>query len=213
MCYLGKVNRFDRDEQLDLCHSIIEKLGLAPLEDRIYEHNEIDQFINNLRGNEAAVVPLLQGLATKKGTGVGINFFIVEREIHDKCEFIVSIDTTKQRAIANIVTVQSDSGRDWYKLLQKTAGSVMRGRPLKKKEAQAKARKRHAKPGLVETWKLKEGTAEYITHAQIWGNLGIRPAEEAIKMFPDDELSKASKATVDRIFGSREKCLEWLKNP
>lgn len=212
MCYLGKVNRFDRDDQLKLCEAIVEKLGLAPLDGRVYEHNELDSFTRELRGNEAAIVPLLAALADKKGSGTGVNFFMRERHVHDNCEYIVSIDTTKPRALADLLTVQSDAGRDWYKLLQKTGGSVMRGRALKTKDAKKKARKRHAKPGLVQTWQLKEGTAEYLVHAQVWGNLGIKPAEKAIGMFPDDELRKASPATINRIFGTRQQCCDWLND-
>ena len=212
MCYLGKVSRFERDEQLELCQKIVDKLGLAPIGRSIYEHNELDKFKQRLRGNEAAVVPLLSSLGDKKGSGAGVQFFINERIIHDASEFIVSLDTTKPKAIADIVTVQSDAGRDWYALLQKTSNSIMRGQPLKRKKAKSMNRKRHAKPGLVQTWELKEGTAEYLTHAYIWGNLSIKPAEKAISQFPDDELREASEPTIRRIFDSRQECAIWLNN-
>jgi len=210
MCYLGIVNRIDRSEQLEMCERIVHKLGLAPIDGHIYEHNELEEFIRRLRGNEAAIVPILSALGTKKGSGAGVRFFINERAIHDRCQFIVSIDTTKPKAIADLVTVRSDAGKHWYALLAKTSGSVMRGQPLKREKAKSMARKRHTKPGLVQTWRLKEGTAEYLTHAYIWGNLSITPAEKAIAMFPDDELREASEPTVRRIFQSRKKCAAWL---
>lgn len=212
MCYLGKVNRFDRDEQLDLCQRIVEKLGLAPIEDRIYEHNELDEFTKRMRGNEAAIVPILSALGNKKGSGAGVQFFINERALHDRCQFIVSIDTTKPKALADLITVQSDAGKHWYALLAKTSNSVMRGQPLKRKAAQSMGRKRHAKPGLVQNWELKIGTAEYLTHAYIWGNLTITPAKNAISQFPDAELREASEPTIRRIFKSREECAVWLNN-
>ena len=40
----------------------------------IYEHKELSDFIRDLRGNEIAMIPRLQGLAEIKGTGVGIRF-------------------------------------------------------------------------------------------------------------------------------------------
>lgn len=212
MCYLGRVSRFDRDEQLELCQQIVDKLELAPIGGRIYEHNELRQFVKDMRGKEAAIVPILSALGDKKGSGAGVQFFINERMIHDACEFIVSLDTTKPKAIADLITVQSDAGKHWYSLLQKTSNSVMRGQPLKRKAAQNMARKKHAKPGLVQTWELKEGTAEYLTHAHIWGNLSILPAANAISQFPDDELRNASEPTIRRIFNNRQKCAEWLNN-
>lgn len=212
MCYLGKVNRFDREEQLALCHEIVEKLELTPIGDRIYEHNEIDELVKSMKGNEAVVVPILSALGDKKGHGAGVQFFINERAIHDACKFIVSIDTTKPKAIADLITVQSDAGKHWYALLAKTSNSVMRGQPLKRKVAQNMARKKHAKPGLVQNWELKEGTAEYLTHAYIWGNLSIAPAKKAIEMFPDDELRNASEETIRRIFKARQECAVWLNN-
>lgn len=212
MCYLGKVNRFDRDQQLELCQQIVDKLNLGPIDNRIYEHNELAEFTKNLRGNEAAVIPLLSSLGNKKGSGAGVQFFINERSIHDRCQFIVSLDTTKRKAIADLITVQSDSGKHWYALLQKTSNSVMRGQPLKRERAKSMGRKRHAKPGLVQTWELKEGTAEYLTHAYIWGNLKVTPAANAISQFPDDELRAASEETIRRIFKARQECAEWLNN-
>ena len=210
LVYLGKLDRFDREQQLDLSQQIVDALGLAPIEDKIYDHHDLDKYIGRMRGNEAAVVPFLQTLAQKRGPGVGTRFYINERKLHDACQFIVSLDTTKQKAIADVVTVRSDAGRDWYNLLSKTGNSVMKGQPLKKKDAVAKAKMPRAKPGIVATWKLKEGTAEFITVATIWGNMRIAPAERAISMFPDDELAKASKKTVERIFGTREECVRWL---
>lgn len=155
-------------------------------------------------------MPLLQTLAGKRGSGVGTRFYMNERKLYDASQLIVSLDTTKRKAIADVVTVRSDAGRDWYELLIKTGNSVMRGQSLKKKDAVAKAKTPRKKRGIVKTWNLKEGTAEYITVATIWGNIGIAPAEYAISIFPDDELCKASKKTIERIFGTREECVKWL---
>ena len=33
MCYLGKVNSFDRDDQLALCYKMIDKLELTPIDE------------------------------------------------------------------------------------------------------------------------------------------------------------------------------------
>lgn len=210
LVYLGTLDRFDRDQQLDLCHQVVDALDLPPIVDKIYEHNEIDDFIGAMRGSEVAVVPLLQVLAGRSGPGVGTRFYINERKLHDGCQFIVSLDTTKRKAIADLITVRSDAGRDWYELLARTGNSVMKGQKLTTNDARAKARMPRAKPGLVATWKLKEGTAEYKAIESAWSNMGITPAEKAISMFPDDELSKASRSTVERIFGTRSDCLKRL---
>lgn len=204
------MDRYTREQQLDLAHQIVGVLSLAPIDNKIYEHNELDAFISAMRGNEAAVVPFLRTLAVKPGVGVGTRFYINERRLYDRCQFIVTLDTTKRRALADLITVDSDAGRPWYELLKKTGNTVMKGQKLTTTDARAKAKKPRSKPGLVKTWEERTGTAEYITAAMIWGNLNITPAKKAIGMLPDNELSNASQSTIERIFGTRSECLEWL---
>ena len=211
LCYLGAVPRFSRDDLLEICQNIVDELGLAPIDGRIYEAHEFDQFIKGLRGFEVAIVPILSGLAFKKGSGVTIQFFINERRVVDKATYLVSLDTTKPRAIADTVTASSDKRLPWDRLLGAVAEKVARGRVLKTPKAKEMNRKKHAKHGLVQTWELKLGTAEYLNHAYIWGNLGITPAKTAIGLFPDDDLRKASPKSVERIFGTRSECATWLK--
>lgn len=209
--YLGHVNRFDRDEQLDLAKQIVEKEGLPPFGRGIYEQHEMESFINDLRSDEVALIPLLAAVADKKGSGVGVRFFMNLMQIKDESLYVLNIDTTKNRAIADLITINSDAGKDWYQLVSTVAKSVMRGRKLKKKKAREMSAQSRAKPGLVKSWQLREGTPEYITIATIWSNLNIKPAEKAISMFPNEELQKASKESIQRIWGTRQECLEWLK--
>lgn len=209
---IGDVRGFDRDKQIEIAHGIAEKLSLPEFVHHIYDPNEIGDFIRGLKHDEVALMPFLISAADKRGSGIGKRFFVNLKKIEDTSIYILSINQTKPKAVADLLTVRSIDGRPWYALMSKVGDSAMRGRALKSSDAKKKARKRHSIPGLVDVWKLKEGTAEYITHAHIWSNMNIKPAEKAIGMFLDDELRKASKETVQRIFGSRADCLAWVKN-
>jgi hypothetical protein len=213
MVFLGKVNRFDRDIQLNYCQQIVGKHEFPEIGDSIYEHNEVGKFIDRMRGNEVAIVPFLSGLATTKtGRGITREYYINLMKLYKECQFIISFDTTKRMCIEKLITARSDCGSEWWNLVGKTGDSVSHGRKLSTREAkkrnQIKVEK--AKPGLVRKWQLKEGDGEYIAAAMVWGNLSIKPAKRAITLFADEELKMASKETVQRIFGSRQCCERWL---
>ena len=210
MCYLGAVPHFDRDSLLQICQDIVDRHELAPIRDQIFESNDFDDFVNRLRGNEVVIVPLLSGLAIKKGVGVTIQFFINERTISDRAGMVVSIDTTKTRALSNTFIATNHDGSNWYKLIAKVASRISRGRVLKSAKAKKMKRAQHAKHGLVDAWIGKEGTAEYLAQAHVWGNMAIKPEANAIAQLPDDDLKKASPNTIRAIFGSRSKCAQWL---
>ncbi len=211
MCYLAAVSHFDRDGLLKICQEIVSKHELAPVGGRIYEANEFDHFVNDLQGSEYAIVPMLQGLAVKKGAGVTIQFFINERMISDNAGTLITIDTRKRRALADSIIATNHDGVDWYKLIAKVAGIVSRGRPLKTKKAVEMKRAQHAKHGLVDAWKLKEGDADWMTHANIWSNIKTYNAKEAQALFPNEQLRKASPRTITTIFGGRNECAALLK--
>ena len=155
-----------------------------------------------MRPDECALIPRLEGLAEIKGRGVGVRFLMNVMKIQDTCLFILDVDTG----------IRSDAGDDWYTLVEAVASKIMRGRPLNEKQAKVMAAIRHAEPGLVEQWlrKRKKLSVDYMQAAGKWGNRGIKPAEKAIKQFDDEELRNASKATIQRIFGTRRECEKWL---
>ena len=202
LVYLGKVNRYSREEQLADCRKFVKDNGFPSVGRSVYEHNEIDQFVKDMRGNELALIPRLEGLADIKGSGVGIRFLLNVMKVSDASRLVIDLDTG----------IRSDAGDDWYQLVEVVASKIMRGRPLGKEQAKLMAKIRFSEPGLEESWKRKKGTPEYKAVASIWGNLSIKPAEKAIGMFPDEELAKTSKSSIQRIFGTRQECLKWLND-
>ena len=201
-CYLGKVRRYERDDQLKDCIAAVKEYELPSFRGAFYEHDDIASFIKDLRPDECALIPRLEGLAEIKGRGVGVRFLMNVMKIQDTCLFILDVDTG----------IRSDVGDEWYTLVETVASKIMRGRPLNKKQAKVMAAIRHSEPGLVEQWKTKrkKRAADYMQAADKWGNLGIKPAENAISQFEDEELRSASKATIHRIFGTRKECEIWL---
>lgn len=201
--YLGKIARYPREKQKAKCIEICDELELPKIDKRsYYEHNEVISFIHDLRKDEIAIVARLDGLAEIKGVGVGLRFLMNVYKIDKTSLFILDAQTG----------LKSTDGDKWYQLVEATAMKIMRGRPLGSEQAKVMAAIKHEErePDLVEAWKGKKGDSDYMAVANIWGNLAMKPAEAAIKKFPDEELSKASKSTIQRIFGTRQECLDWL---
>jgi len=200
---LVNVDRYPRVQQIKDCKKAVEEFGLPQLGKSIYECNELDCFLSNLKRDEIALIPRLEGLALKKGRGVGKRFERNLLRVCSTCLYILDVDTG----------IRSDAGKDWDLLVEDVYNKLTRSRgPLDKEKARAIGAIPNKEPGLVEDWirKRKAMTDDYIAHARIWGNLGIRPAERAISQFPDKELRDVSKSTIHRIFDTRIECQEWL---
>lgn len=205
--FIGKVHRYARTDQIADCKAAVKKYGLPALGSSIYEHNEIGDFIHDLKRDEIALVPRLEGLATKKGRGVVIEFLLN----------VYRIDITSLRILDIDSGITSDD-KDWFDYVEAIAMKVMNGRPLSKEHSdfmnEMKREKKEVEPGLVDSWlrQKEKQTPEYMACAAIWGNLGIKPELKAKSRLPDKELSESSTATVRRIFGSRTECEKWLND-
>lgn len=199
---LVKVDRYPRAKQIEDCHAKVAELELPKLHS-IYEHNEIAEFIRHLKQDEIALVSRLEGIRGEKGRGVGTRFLMNINEICATSLCILDVDSG----------IRSDSGKAWAELIERVHAKVTRSRgTLSNEQARAMNKIKNKEPGLVEAW-LREKelkTDRYIQHARIWGNPTTKPARKAIDQFPDPELRDVSKATIQRIFGSRSECSEWL---
>ena len=197
LVYLGVLKHYKRDDQLADCRKVVKELGLPAIGRRVYEHNEFDDFVKSLRGNEFAVLPTLEVLGGERGRGVSRRFYNNLATVEGKGSIILDAETK----------TRSD-GDSWRALVDRVAGSLINGRPLPSARASDMAKRKN---GLIGRWQRKKGTPEYLEAAKIWSNLSISPAEVAIENLPDEKLRGLSKESIQRIFGSRRACGVWVR--
>lgn len=200
--YLVKVDRYKRKDQIADCRRVAKELDLPKLHS-IYEHSELEAFIKHLQTDEIALVSRLEGLKDGTERGVGTRFLMNINRVCATSMVILDVDTG----------IRSDSGKEWDNLIDQVYNKVTRSNnTLTTEQARAKALIPNKEPGLEEAWerKKRDKTDDYIAHARIWGNRGIKPARKAIDQFPDAELRDVHKSTIYRIFGSRQECEQWL---
>lgn len=195
--YFGDIDdRYPRDEQLADCIKEVKELDLPSIGRSIYEHNELEKLINNLRRDGLLLLPKLEMLAEYKGRGVGKRFLMN------------LINVTSNTFIVRDVHAEltSHDGRKWMDHIEKTRKSLTNGRKVSSEQAKLKNKLRHSKPGLVKHWKehIKVREPDRFTRmAQHWRDPAFNSAEDAIAESPDDELENASVRTWERIFGGR----------
>ena len=51
-------------------------MDLPAIERSVYEQNDLSDLLNNLRGNEAVLLPSIDVLGERKGRGIGERFLI-----------------------------------------------------------------------------------------------------------------------------------------
>lgn len=197
--FIGQIARWSRDRQLDKCREIEPKLQA------IYEPHEFDDYLNNLRSDEAALMARLVAIAeVKPKKRPGIAFVLRLMQLLQKAAYIHDAETG----------IRSTDGQAWLDLVESTYNAITRGRELPSERAKVlqKLSDEAREPGLVSDWRSREGSPEYLAVASIWGNLSIKPAAKAIGMLPDKELQSVSPSTMKRIFGTRRECLDYLNN-
>lgn len=194
--YLGKLEHYTRDDQLADCRKIAKMFKLPPIGRRVYEHDELEEFISSLRGNECALVATLESLAGKRGRGVSRRFYNNIERVKDGAHHLMDANTQ----------LCSDDGHHWYTYREKVAGSLINGRKLSSDKAASMAELSHAKPSIVKHWRNLEGTPKYIKAAKVWSNMSIKPQELAHGNMPYKALRETSISNIRRIFGSRAEC-------
>jgi len=204
-CYLCRIDRYPLKKQLADCVEYAKQNDLPVVRDSVYQPNELDMFIHNITpfNDEVALIPRLEGLVERKGDAPGKRFLVNVARVCAKTLYIVDVETG----------IRSDTGKDWDVLIEDTYNKITKRRaPLDKEKYRAAGKIANKEPGLEDAWKRKKKdvTDDYIENAKVWGNLAIKPAEKAISMFKDAELRDVSKSTIQRIFGSREQCQQWL---
>ena len=196
--FIGDVSRWPRKRQLAKCAEI------EPVQKAVYEPNEFDLYVRNLRNNEVALLARLVAIAEKKPKKrPGVAFVLRLVALLDNAAYIHDAETG----------IKSTDGQKWLDLVEATYNSITQGREIssdRHKELVKKAIEAR-EPGLIADWKARKGSPEYDAVANVWGNLNIKPAEYAISQLPDKELQGVHPSTMRHIFGSRRACLEYLK--
>lgn len=196
---LGELSRYPAKEQLKVCRALVKERDL-PKANSVYQHNEFDEFVNDLQPDEVALVPRLDVLMAYGGRGVGKRFYKnMLTAVRLSC-YVLDAETG----------LQSNIQPKWDAHVDKVYKRITKGRELDPEVAKKMRRKQSVEPGLVQHWRDKEGDDDYIQAASQWGNLGVKPAEAARAKMKDKELQSASMPTLYRIFGTRRECLKWL---
>lgn len=188
--FVGDLPRLSRDQQLAICRNAVGDLPA------IYEQQEFDLYVRNLRAHEVAIVARLIAIAEKKPKDrPGVAF--VERllKLLDNCLYVLDAETG----------IKSTDGQPWYDHVKSVHNKITNGRELKSDDARKLAKKSHEakEPGLVDHWTAPAMSKEHSRMAQHWRDPAFKNAQEAIAASPDKELQTASVSTWARIFGRR----------
>lgn len=202
LVYLGNVDdRYPRDEQLADCRKVVKELELPAIGRAIYEHGKLRDLIKDLSGNELVLLPDLKVLAEYRGKGVSDRFLF---------NLIAVISRTYMVMDAHN-RLNSHDGDKWIQHVKATRDVLTNSRPLSSDDATKRAKASHkkkvkAKPGIVRLWKKHvkvKDPEKFERMASHWRDPDHDNAQDAIDSFPDDELLKASRKTIERIFGNR----------
>lgn len=195
LVYLGNVDeRYSRQEQLDHCKKAVKEWGLPAIGRRVYEHNEIDELVESLRGTELVMLPRLGMLAVDRQRGVGKRFLTNLLRVTTRKSDIVDV-------CAGIASIDYD---EWIKHIDITHNKLVNGRKVSSEEAKIKRALRNPR-GLENHWTnhVKKTDPERFNRvAQHWRDPRLT-ADEAIEQSPDVELGRASRSMWQRVFGNR----------
>ena len=193
LIYLGEIDRYPREKQIEDCHKAVKELGLPAIGRSIYECSEFDALRGICRGNEAVLLPRLDVLAERKGRGIGTRFLINLLKLTNETMIIMDVHAC----------INSREFNKWYEHAESTRNRLVNSRNVTSDHAKLLGQLRHTKPGIVEHWTEYADRDVFKRMAQHWRDPKHKNAKAAIDSFPDDELRKASRKTVERIFGTR----------
>ena len=191
--FLGKIDRYSRDEQLSDCHRAVKELDLPDIGRSIYEHNELTAMLRNLRNNEAVLLPRVDVLAERKGRGIGTRFLTNLLKLTNQTRIIIDVHAG----------INSHDYAPWYEHVEVARNRLTNTRKPTKDHMKLLGTLRHTKPGIVEHWTKYVDKETFKIHAQCWRDPEHKNAKIARDSFPDEELRKASRKTIERIFGNR----------
>ena len=195
LVFLGKLDRYPRDEQLDDCNKAVKEFGLPKFDRAIYEHNEFDNLLHDCRKNELVMLPKIDAIALGRSRGVGKRFLMNVIRLTNETHIILDVK-------AGISSLDIDQ---WYDHIERTRNQLVNGRKLSSEEAKllGKMPKTRNKRGLFKHWTEHVSTEDFNRMAQHWRDPHIKSARDAIASAPDEELRKASQSMWERIFGGR----------
>lgn len=191
--FLGEIDRYPRDKQLEDCRKLAKMLDLPKIDRSIYEHTEFDALRSDLRGDEVVLLPRIDVLAERNGRGIGTRFLTNLVKLTNETMIIMDVH-------------QGITSRDfdkWYEHIELTRNRITNSRKPSKGHMSLMGTLRHSKPGIVEHWTEYADKELYRRMAQHWRDPRHKNAGDAIESFPDEELRKASRKTIERIFGNR----------
>lgn len=193
LVFLGQIDRYPRDKQLEDCREFAKAMDLPKIGRAVYEHTEFDELRKGCRGNEVVLLPRLGVLGLGKGRGVGNRFLTSLLKLTNQTMVIMDVHNG----------LSSQEFDAWYDHVETTLNRLTNSRKLTKGQASKLGSLPRTKPGIVEHWKKHEDKELYARMAQHWRDPKIPNAATAIQTFPDEELRKASRKTIERIFGAR----------
>lgn len=196
LVYLGVFDRYSRDEQIDDCRKMVKALELPRIGRSVFEHNELDDLLLALRndGTELVLLPRLSVLSEHGGRGVGGRF--LNNLIKVTNQSMMIMDVHKE--------LDSHQYSDWYAHIKTTLNTLTNSRKPPKGQMSNMGTLRHIKHrGIVKHWTEYVDKKTFERMAQHWRDPRHKNAKIAIASFPDDELCKLSRKTVERIFGNR----------
>lgn len=193
LVFLGKIDRYPRDDQLDDCRKFAKAMGLPAIGRAVYEHTEFDELRGGCRGNEVVLLPRLDVLGLGKGRGIGNRFLTSLLKLTNQTMVIMDVHNG----------LSSQEFDAWYEHVETTLNRLTNSRKLTKEQASKLGSLPRTKPGIVEHWTSYVDRDVFERMAQHWRDPRHANAKAAIGSFPDEELRKASRKTIERIFGNR----------
>lgn len=188
--------RYARKDQLQHCKDAVKQHELPAIGRSVYEHDELDALIDNLRGRgtELVMLPRLSMLAVHRGRGVGNRFL----------KNLLRITTRKASIMDISEGITTYDYKKWMAHIDVTENKLVNGRSLST-ERSKQMRTQINERGLANHWTehiQKTDPERFNRLAQHWRDPRLT-AKEAIEQSPDPELKNASRRMWERIFSNR----------
>lgn len=199
LVYLGEIDRYPRDKQISDCKNAAIDLELPAFGRSIYEHDELGEMIKHMKKSEAVLLPRLDVVGERKGRGVGNRF--LDNMIKLTNQSAVIIDVHGDGITQGPLT--SHNYTRWYEHIKTTRNRLTNSRKPTEGHNKKIGKLSPTRPGIVKHWKEYVDREVFERNAQHWRDPRIPNAQAAIETFPDLELRKAARKTIERIFGNR----------
>lgn len=161
-----------------------------------------EQWLRQLRSDEAAIVARLDCIAGQRSDGIArpsVDFTMTLHRLLSSCAYVVDAE----------IGVTSNDGPAWTARLEWAANRVLSRRRMKDGEAKAMAKKRWAKVkpkdrGAVTRWLSRAMRDERERWAQHWRDPQYQSAQAAYEAMPAEVRAEiGSLVNARRVFGPR----------